>query len=1168
MAKLEDITVGASVAGISGDASVSIVAVKWHGSNALTVTFKNSSGNVDEQVIYREDEEGLTVLDDSLPWSFDGDANLLRLVSEAYRINLAHIFDPYLAVHTSEIEPLPHQISAVYQEMLSRIPLRFILADDPGAGKTIMTGLLLKELIVRGDLKRCLIVCPGNLVEQWQDELYRKFSLRFEILTNDRIESAVTGNIFTEVNYCIARLDKLSRNEDIQEKLRITDWDLIVCDEAHKMSATMWGGEVKYTKRFQLGRLLASITRHFLLLTATPHNGKEEDFQLFMSLIDQDRFEGVARSGHQAVDVSDVMRRLVKEDLLKFDGTPLFPERKAYTVNYDLSSMEAKLYTAVTEYVQEEFNRADQLNNERKNTVGFALTILQRRLASSPEAIYQSLKRRRERLENRLGEEKLGKRSMEYTMTYYDDYDDDDLPSAELEAEEEKIVDQATAAQTISELEAEIAILKQLERMANDVRQSGEDRKWDELSKLLQDDENMFGNKGLREKLIIFTEHRDTLRYLTDKIRSLLGNEEAVVNIHGGMLRAERRKVEELFKQDKDVQILIATDAAGEGINLQRAHLMVNYDLPWNPNRIEQRFGRIHRIGQTEVCHLWNLVSQETREGMVFKRLFEKLEQEREALKGKVFDVLGKVTFENKSLRDLLIEAVRYNNREEVRQRLYEVVDHSLDRETLQDLIKEHALSENTMDIGQVTSIREDMDRIEAHRLQPHFIETFFLEAFRQLGGKIRPRETGRYEITHVPFTVRNRDMQIGFGEPILHRYERICFDRLYRNLHGKPQAALIAPGHPLLGATIDLIRERNSSVLKQGAIFIDESDYGQDERLLFYIEDSVQDGIILANGKKRVISKNIHFVELSSDGSSADAGYAPYLDYRAATPEEENTIKNFLMEQKWLQRDVEDIAIGYAISHVIPNHVNKVKERKLQLVDKTIKAVKDRLTAEIQYWDFRAGELKQKEDAGKSNTKLNSQMAFRRADELQARLQKRLDELDAEKRISATPPIIAGGAIVIPKALLNNLTGKSDVFTADAMARRAIELAAMEEVMSIESQLGHKPIDVSGEKVGYDIESQIPHEKRGSEGASLRFIEVKGRIKGATTVTVTKNEILTAFNKPEEYILAIVEVDNTDRKTIYLKRPFKEKPDFAATSVNYNIVELVNGAEIILERG
>lgn len=1167
MARLEEITIGASVVGIAGNAPVSVVAVKWYGNAVLEITFKDARGQLASQLLYREDEERLSVGGNSLPWSFDADANLLRLSSEAYRINLAHIFDPYLAVHTSAIEPLPHQISAVYQEMLSRLPLRYILADDPGAGKTIMTGLFLKELLVRGDLKRCMIVSPGNLAEQWQDELYRKFNLRFEILTNDRIESAVTGNIFTEANLCIVRLDKLSRNEEIQEKLRVTDWDLIVCDEAHKMSATVWGGEIKYTKRFQLGRLLSSIARHFLLLTATPHNGKEEDFQLFMSLIDQDRFEGVARSGNQAVDVSDVMRRLVKEDLLKFDGTPLFPERRAYTVNYDLSPMEAKLYTAVTDYVQEEFNRADNLNSDRKTTVGFALTILQRRLASSPEAIYQSLKRRRERLENRLAEERLGKRAADYTVPDHDDYDDDDMPSAELEDTEEKVVDQASAAQTIAELEAEIAILRRLERMANDVRQSGEDRKWDELSKLLQDDENIYAN-GLREKLIIFTEHRDTLRYLTDKIRSLLGSEEAVVTIHGGMLRDERRKVEELFKQDKEVRILIATDAAGEGINLQWAHLMVNYDLPWNPNRLEQRFGRIHRIGQTEVCHLWNLVSRETREGMVFQRLFEKLEQEREALKGKVFDVLGKVTFNNKPLRDLLIEAIRYGNDPDVRDRLNQVVDHSLNREELQNLLDEHALTEDAMDVHQVIAIREDMERMEAHKLQPHFIEAFFLEAFQSVGGKIRAREKGRYEITSVPFAVRNRDMQIGFGEPVLSRYERVCFDKPYCNIQGLVPAALIAPGHPLLEATIDLVRERNIDVMKRGAVFVDDNDFGTDARLLFYVEDSVQDGVIMPNGSKRVISKHIHFVEIKEDGTAVNAGYAPYLDYRAAKEDEQSAIRSFMTSQQWLQANVEDIAVGYAISQVIPAHVAEVRERKTKLIDKTAKAVKERLTAEIQYWDFRAADLKTRESAGKANAKLNSQMASRRAEELEARMQKRLAELETEKLISAMPPVIVGGALVIPRGLLNKLMGRPDTFAADAVARREIELAAMKAVMEIEASLGYIPVDVSAAKVGYDVESQIPQSKRDVSGATLRFIEVKGRAAGADTVTVSKNEILTALNKPDEYILAIVEVNGEQARTVYLKKPFLERPDFAATSVNYNIAELTNGTEVILKRG
>lgn len=1168
MARLEDITVGSSVIGIAGNIPVTVIAVKWHGNAVLEITFKNSEGQLANQLLYREDEVQLAVSEGSLPWSFDADANLFRLVSEAYRIHLAHIFDPYLAVHTSEIEPLPHQISAVYQEMLPRLPLRFILADDPGAGKTIMTGIFLKELLVRGGLKRCMIVSPGNLAEQWQDELYRKFNLRFEILTNDRIEAAVTGNVFSEMNLCIARLDKLSRNEEIQNKLRVTDWDLIVCDEAHKMSATIWGGEIKYTKRFQLGRLLSQITRHFLLLTATPHNGKEEDFQLFMSLIDQDRFEGAARGGNHSVDVSDVMRRLVKEELLKFDGTPLFPERIAYTVNYDLSPMEANLYTAVTNYVQEEFNRADQLNNERKTTVGFALTILQRRLASSPEAIYQSLKRRRERLENRLAEERIGKRAAEYSFPIYEDYDDDDLPSNELEDAEEKVTDQASAASTILELEAEIQTLKELERMANAVRTSGEDRKWDELSKLLQDNENMYGAEGVREKLIIFTEHRDTLRYLSNKIRSLLGEEEAVVTIHGGLLRDERRKVEELFKQDKNVRILIATDAAGEGINLQRAHLMVNYDLPWNPNRLEQRFGRIHRIGQTEVCHLWNLVSKETREGMVFQRLFEKLEQEREALRGKVFDILGKITFNNRPLRELLIEAVRYGNDPDVRARLYQVVDNSLDRNSLQRLLDEYALAEDTMDVNQVRAIREDMERMEAHKLQPHFIETFFIEAFTNVGGRIRPREPGRYEIMSVPFAVRNRDMQIGFGEPVLTRYERICFDKSYCNIQGQIPAALIAPGHPLLEATIDLIRERNIDVLKRGVIFVDDNDYSEDVRLLFYIEDSIQDGVILADGRKRVISKHIHFVEIAEDGSAKSAGYAPYLDYRTAREAEHGVIRSFLSNQQWLQTDIEERAVAHAISDIIPSHVTEVRTRKNNLIDKTVKAVRERLTAEIQYWDFRAANLKQQEDTGRVNSRLNSQMAARRAEELAARMQKRLAELEKEKQISATPPIVIAGAVVIPIGLINRLTGRlPDVFAVDASARREIELKAMKTVMDIESSLGYFPSDVSASKCGYDVESLIPKELR-VKSSPLRFIEVKGRTKGASTVTVSKNEILTAFNKPDEYILAIVEVDGTDTNTVYLKHPFSERPDFAATSVNYDIGDLIERAEIILERG
>src|SRR5216684_6463540 len=446
--RLEDLKPNAAVRGILPDCLVTVVGVQWFGSEALEMTYKDPGGRPGNVLLYRHDEPHLEVAEQRRPWSFDGDGALFRLVSEAHRIRLAHLFDPVLAVHTSLVEPLPHQITAVYESMLPRQPLRFLLADDPGAGKTIMTGLLIKELIARGDLQRCLVVCPGSLAEQWQDELYKRFHLRFDILTNDKLEAASTGNWFLETNLAIVRLDKLSRNEDVQKKLQAPDcgWDLIVCDEAHKTSASLFGGEVTYTKRSRLGQLLSTLTRHFLLLTATPHNGKEEDFQLFLALLDGDRFEGRFRDGVHAADVSDLMRRMVKEGLLKFDATPLFPERIAYTVPYKLSDAEAQLYSEVTNYVREEFNRAEALQNDKRaGTVGFALTILQRRLASSPEAIYQSLRRRRERLEKRQRELELLQRgavaaALADSTPSLDPDDVEDLeeaPDNEVEAAEE-----------------------------------------------------------------------------------------------------------------------------------------------------------------------------------------------------------------------------------------------------------------------------------------------------------------------------------------------------------------------------------------------------------------------------------------------------------------------------------------------------------------------------------------------------------------------------------------------------------------------------------------------------------------------------------------------------------------------------------------------------------
>ncbi|KAA3609186.1 MAG: DUF3883 domain-containing protein [Planctomycetota bacterium] len=1190
MTTLEQLQPNAAVRGVLPDCAVTVVNVQWFGSEAVELTYKSPTGKVANEILYRHDEARLELVEEGRPWSFDGDGETFRLVSEAHRIHLAHLFDPVLAVHTSLVDPLPHQITAVYQAMLPRQPLRFLLADDPGAGKTIMAGLFIKELIARGDLQRCLVVCPGSLAEQWQDELYRRFQLPFEILTNDKLEAARTGNWFRENNLVIARLDKLSRNEDVQEKLKAPDcgWDLVVCDEAHKLSATFFGGEVKYTKRYRLGQLLSTLTRHFLLMTATPHNGKEEDFQLFMALLDGDRFEGRFRDGVHQADVTDLMRRMVKERLLKFDGTPLFPERIAHTIPYKLSEPEAQLYKEVTEYVREEFNRAEALQNDKRaGTVGFALMILQRRLASSPEAIYQSLHRRRERLEARMRELELLQRgavpeAITATVPLLDAEDVEDLedaPELEIEAAETEILDQATAAQTIDELKAEIGTLKRLEGLAQAVRRDGADRKWTELANLLSEvftpaalagqvseEEATYGENETpkpkpspKQKLVIFTEHKDTLYYLENRTRTILGRPEAVVVIHGSMGREERLKVQEAFKHDPAVQVLIATDAAGEGINLQRGHLMVNYDLPWNPNRLEQRFGRIHRIGQTEVCHLWNLVADETREGDVYRKLLEKLEQARKALGGQVFDVLGKVHFEGKPLRDLLVEAIRYGEQPEVRARLTQAVEGAFDRSQIQDLLEEKALAQDTMDASRVQRIREDMERAEARRLQPHYIESFFLEAFKRLGGTARQREERRYEITHVPAPIRNRDRLVGVGEPVLTRYERVAFQKDLVAPQGQPLAAFVCPGHPLLDATLDLTLERHRDLLRRGTVLVDERDSGKEPRLLFYLEHAIQGGSQTPSGDRRVISRRMLHVEMDAAGNTRHLNYAPYLDYRPLRAEEPGI--EALLERpecSWITRELEQKATSYAIANVVPEHLEELRDRRLAWIEKARAAVKDRLTKEISYWDHRSEQLKLQEQAGKPNARVNSKEARRRADNLQARLQKRMEKLDLEKQISALPPVAIGGLIVVPMGLLADMAGEALPTALQGGDKQASAARARAAVMEVERELGFHPTDREFEKLGYDIESKDP------ETGKLRFLEVKGRISGADTITVTRNEILYSLNKPEDFILAIVEfLDDTEHRVHYLRRPFQKDPDFGVTSVNYNLPELLARAEV-----
>jgi superfamily II DNA or RNA helicase len=1167
MTSFEEIKPGSRLRGLDPSGIAEVVQVARFGPDALNLVFR-ANGRVGERLVYRGEETAFEFVEPGRTYGFDADGGLLRLASEAYRIRLAYLFDPYLAVTASQIEALPHQITAVYGEMLPRQPLRFLLADDPGAGKTIMAGLLIKELLIRGDLERCLIVAPGGLVEQWQEEMADKFSLSFDILSRDQIETSLTGNPFMERNRLICRLDMAARSDELKAKLEAApDWDLIICDEAHRMAASYFGGEVKETRRHKLGKLLGTRTRNFLLMSATPHNGKEADFQLFMGLLDADRFEGRFREGVHKADVSDMMRRLTKEELYRFDGTPLFPERRAYTASYSLSPTEADLYQAVTTYVREEMNRADRSGDDkRRSNVGFALQILQRRLASSPAAIHRSLERRRKRLEERLREEKLMRHNGGVPLTRvsdlpsYDPDEIDEVPGAEAEAVEEQILDQATAAQTISELEAEIVILKDLEDRALALKLSGLDAKWRELQSILDDPIILDPVSGLRRKILIFTEPKDTLEYLQHKIVSRVGDAAAVVVIHGGIAREARRAAIAAFNSDPVVRVMIANDAAGEGVNLQRgAHLMVNYDLPWNPNRLEQRFGRIHRIGQTEVCHLWNLCAANTREGEVYRRLLEKLEEAREALGGKVYDVLGEL-FEGQALRDLLVDAIRYGDRPEVKAELFRKVDGAVDVETIEKLVAERKLTSEGMDPNSVNAIREQMERAQARRLQPHFISAFFREAFVLLGGRISEREKGRFEITRVPGILKERDRLIGRRDPVLDRYARVTFEKTLIN--GQPQAELLAPGHPLLDAVVDVVLQRFQPLLGQGGVLVDETDEGVEPRLLVYLEHAIRDGRLAKSSEPRVISQRLQFIHLREDGSAMDGGPAPYLDCRPISDDERRLVEDAITAP-WLSGHVEDRALGYAISTLVPDHLAEVKHRRLTEIDKVEREVRARLNREINYWDARAARLREEERAGKEQ-RINASNAEATAQRLVERLHKRQEELDRERQITALPPVLKGAALIIPNGLLRARRSPSaepaaEGFCDDPVARAVVEKAAMDVVMAAERVLGCEPRDVSAEKKGYDIESRDPR------SGHLRFIEVKGRHADARDVIITKNEILASLNAPEAFFLALVRVEaGFAHQPVYVQRFFKRELGFAETAVVFNFDDLISLASAI----
>lgn len=1133
--RLEDVVPGGIYAGVVPGDDAEVVAVTWHGSDAVGVVVR-VAGKVREQLLYRSDEPRLRRAGGPRR-SFGAPADDFKLAAEALRITSAASPDHMAAVATSRVDPLPHQLRAVYGELLPRTPLRFLLADDPGAGKTIMAGLYVKELLLRDDVHRCLIVAPGGLVEQWQDELAVKFGLRFELLSTPMIEAQAVGtSVFDDHPLLIARMDQLARNDGLLDQLRHSEWDLVVVDEAHRMGARWFGGEVRRTRRFALGELLGAVARHLLLMTATPHAGKEDDFQLFLTLLDRDRFEGRQR---RVVDTSDVMRRMVKEDLLRFDGTPLFPERVAQTVPYELSPLETDLYDDVTRYVREGMNRADQLDGSRRTTVGFALTVLQRRLASSPAAIHESLKRRQARLQRRRAELVDGVSTPApppVVVSGLDELDEEELSAEELENLESELVDGATSARTIGELDAEIAELEDLVGSAGVVRSAGSDRKWTELRAILTDETLAGGADGRPRKIIVFTEHRDTLDYLTQRTRALIGRVEAVEAIHGGVRRDERRRITEEFTQNPECRVLIATDAAGEGLNLQAAHLVVNYDLPWNPNRIEQRFGRVHRIGQREVCRLWNLVAANTREGEVFTKLLAKIEQQQKAYGGKVFDVLG-AAFDETPLRTLLLDAIRYGEQPEVRARLDQVIDGSV-ADGLDELLAERALAHDVLEEAEVQRLRREMVEARSRRLQPHYVEMVVRGAFTRLGGRLSRREPGRFEIAHVPGVLR------GPGRAVATRYERVAFDLARLDVEGAPRAELLAPGHPLVDALLAEVDRRWGAALTTGTVLVSRA--VEEPGLLVSVREAVVDAT-----EGPAVAQRFGHVLVSEDGSVVDAGPAPYLDC-VALPDGPVAERARALAWTWA---AERGALSWVIGTRLPELVAQVRERRAAELERIGSAVTERLQREMERLATEAMVASEKEAAGHKPREGSASLS-RKSDELGARLSRRLELLERQAQMGGAPPSIAAAALVVPASWLDGET------EADAIEPRAaephavetkeVERRGVEAVLAAERALGRIPEEQAFNNPGFDVLSTAPD-------GDVVTLEVKARLLGKDDFFVSHNEVLTGKNAQPHYRLALVVVDPRGRahdEVRYVADPFVgvELPEIGVAGVTLKL--------------
>ena len=1054
-----------------------------------------------DQLLHWDEVNALQAM--KLAPNFTAEARHVFLSLEALRYRYAALYDSLFAVNVSKVDPLPHQVDAVYGHILKLPRIRFLIADDPGAGKTIMAGLIIKELKLRHLIDRVLIVVPGHLKDQWRRELKDRFEENFVIMDRALLAAQPGENVWTRESRLITSID-FAKRDDVRALIESSQWDLVIVDEAHKMAAYQYGNKLKKTSRYQLGETLSRISTHLLFLTATPHKGDPENFRLFLDLLEPGFFANseMIRQSITAKDNPLLLRR-VKEDLKDFEGKPLFLPRHVDTLSFDLgvdSPKEKELYNDLSDYVNRQYNKA--LTKDKKNNVAFALVILQRRLASSTYALRKSLARRKTRLQELLDGAEERKRSVSTI-----DFETIGDLSEEERWKEEEIWETLSVAENRVELQREIETLETLADMAQEIIESETEIKVRELRNTLDKLEADFSG----EKILIFTESRDTLSYLQGKMK-VWGY--TVTVIHGGLKHEERIEAENEFKNH--TRILIATEAAGEGINLQFCHLMINYDLPWNPNRLEQRMGRIHRYGQTKECFVMNLVAADTREGMVLTALFKKIEEIKNALgSDKVFDVLSEVLY-GVNLSHLLLEAAA--SAKGIDEILSEI-DIEVDDDYITQ-VKENLGESLATHYIDYTQLREMAERAREQRLIPEYTEAFLKKAFVALKGRLHKRRDKFLTIESIPFRIRNLAEADTFKRKhgsILRTYPKATFDK--ELAFKSPDAEFLSFGHPLFEAVLRWVEDELSDCLKQGAVF-EDPDGKMDGIILFY-EGEIRDGLGQIAG-----------VRLFAFYVQPDTETVEPIDPKAIWDLAEST-------QQAESEDLETLK-GHAMATLMPvlegYKAELAVERKRQAEIKEKYGLTSLEHLRLQL-DGELIQLYRRRDEGEK-----VDLVVRNKEEQKQGYEtalKKLKETIAQERVlTMSTPNFVGAIRVIPPSV-TDAAMKSDP---------QIEQIGMEETMRYEREQGRVPEDVASENLGFDV--------RSTDSAGVkRYIEVKARA-GYGAVVLTQNEWFKANQFKSDYFLYVVLNAATTQPELYvIQNPAEQtQPEEKIEAVRYQI--------------